>query len=90
MDGTSIAANGLAIAGIGLALLGALIVYYVFVTRALIEMLRASAPTVMLVFTYISLIPLPFFIVLGIFNLIVWHNVRSGLLQAGATPQFDA
>ena len=90
MDGTSIAANGLAIAGIGLALLGALIVYYVFVTRALIEMLRASAPTVMLVFTYISLIPLPFFIVLGIFNLIVWHNVRSGLLEAGSTPQFDA
>lgn len=76
---TGIALNWVAIAVFGVFLLSALIVYYVFVTRALINMLRASAPPVMLVFTYISLIPLPFFIVLGIINLIVWQKVRSDL-----------
>ena len=82
MDATSVAVNWVAVAVIGLVLLSALIVYYVFVIRALVDMLRASAPSVMLVFTYISLIPLPFFIVLGIINLIVWHKVRSDLSQA--------
>jgi len=82
MDATSIAVNWVAVAVIGLVLLSALIVYYVFVTRALVDMLRASAPSVMLVFTYISLIPLPFFIVLGIINLIVWHKIRSDLSRA--------
>jgi len=82
MDETGIAVNWAGMAVIGLVLLIALIVYYVFVTRALIDMLRASAPSVMLVFTYISLIPVPFFIVLGIINLIVWRNVRNELPQA--------
>lgn len=82
MDGAGIAVNWMAMAVIGLVLLSALIVYYVFVTRALVDMLRAGAPSVMLVFTYISLIPLPFFIVLGIINLIVWHKARSELSQA--------
>lgn len=82
MHEMGIAVNWVAMAVIGLVLLGALIVYYVFVTRALIDMLRASAPPVMLVFTYLSLIPLPFFIVLGIINLIIWHNVRRDLPQA--------
>ena len=82
MDEMSIPVNWVPITVIGLVLLSALIVYYVFVIRALVDMLRASAPSVMLVFTYLSLIPLPFFIVLGIINLIVWHNVRSDLSQA--------
>ncbi|MGI9225566.1 MAG: hypothetical protein ACR2QX_13865 [Woeseiaceae bacterium] len=77
MGEMGIAANWGTIAIIGVALLGVLIVYYVFVVRALIEMIRTRAPSVILVFTYISLIPLPFFIVLGIVNLIVWHKVRS-------------
>ncbi|MDJ0700069.1 MAG: hypothetical protein QNJ07_09450 [Woeseiaceae bacterium] len=80
MDEMNIAVNWTAVAVIGLVLLSALIVYYVSVTRALIAMLRASAPSVMLVFTYLSLIPLPPFIVLGIINLIVWHKIRSDLL----------
>ncbi len=80
MEETVVAVTSVAV--VGLVSLGALIVYYVFVTRALIDMLRARAPSVMLVFTYISLIPLPFFIVLGIINLIVWYKVRSDLPQA--------
>ena len=81
MDEMNIAANWGTIAVIGVVLLSVLIAYYVFVARALIDMIRVSAPSVLLVFTYISLIPLPFFLVLGVVNLIVWHKVRSQLAQ---------
>ena len=81
MDEMNIAANWGTIAVIGVVLLSVLIAYYVFVARALIDMIRTSAPSVMLVFTYISLIPLPFFLVLGVVNLIVWHKVRSQLAR---------
>ena len=79
MGDMGIAVNWQTIAIMGVTLLGVLIVYYVFVVRALVEMIRTKAPSVILVFTYISLIPLPFFIVLGIVNLVVWHKVRSEL-----------
>ena len=79
MDEMNIAANWQMITFIVLVLLVILIVYYVFVVRALVEMICISAPSVVLVFTYISLIPLPFFIVLGVVNLIVWHKVRDRL-----------
>ena len=82
MDETGVAMDWGAVAVIGLVLLGALVVYYVFVTRALIDMIRKNAPSVMLVFTYISLIPLPPFLVLGIVNLVVWHKARSDLPKA--------
>ncbi len=79
MDKMSIAANWQMIAVIGVMLLVILIAYYVFVIRALVDMICVSAPSVMLVFTYISLIPLPFFLVLGVVNLVVWHKVRNRL-----------
>jgi len=79
MDEMNIAANWQTIAIISVMLLVILIAYYVFVIRALVDMIRVSAPSVMLVFTYISLIPLPFFLVLGVVNLIVWHKVRNRL-----------
>ena len=82
MDEMNFAANWQTIAVISVVLLVILIAYYVFVIRALVNMIRVSAPSVMLVFTYISLIPLPFFLVLGVVNLIVWHQVQSDLLQA--------
>ena len=81
MDEMNIAVNWGTIVVIGVVLLSILIAYYVFVTRSLIEMIRTSAPSVMLVFTYISLIPLPPFLVLGVVNLIVWHKVRSQLAR---------
>ena len=79
MDEMNIAANWQTIAIIGVILLVILIAYYVFVIRALVDMILVSAPSVMLVFTYISLIPLPFFLVLGVVNLIVWRKVRNRL-----------
>lgn len=59
---------------------GLLIVYFVFLVRALVEMIRLDAPAVMIVFTYISLIPFPLLLILGILNLIIWHFVRRDLM----------
>jgi hypothetical protein len=63
-------------------LLGLLILYYVLLVRALVEMMRLGAPTVVIVFTYISLIPFPLLLILGILNLIIWHFVRRDLTAA--------
>ncbi len=54
-----------------------LIIYYVFLIRALVEMIRFDAPAVVIVFTYISLIPFPLLLILGILNLIIWHFLRK-------------
>jgi hypothetical protein len=59
-----------------------LVLYFVFLVRALVEMIRLDAPTVMIVFTYISLIPFPLLLILGILNLIIWHLVRKDLIAA--------
>lgn len=56
-----------------------LIIYYVLLVRALVEMIRLDAPGVVIVFTYISLIPFPLLLILGILNLIIWHFVRKDL-----------
>ena len=57
-----------------------LVVYYVFLVRALIEMIRLNAPGVVIVFTYISLIPFPLLLILGILNLIIWHFLRKDIM----------
>jgi hypothetical protein len=62
--------------------LGLLVLYFVLLVRALVEMLRLEAPSVMIVFTYISLIPFPLLLILGILNLIIWHYVRQDLMAA--------
>ncbi len=64
------------------ATLGLLVLYFVLLVRALVEMLRLDAPSVMVVFTYISLIPFPLLLILGILNLIIWHHVRKDLIAA--------
>ena len=61
-------------------LLGLLIVYYVLLVRALVEMIRVNAPSVITLFTYISLIPLPPLLILGVLNLIIWRMVRNDLM----------
>ena len=66
--------------GLVSVLLGLLIVYYVLLVRALVEMIRVNAPLVIIVFTYISLIPLPPLLILGVLNLIIWRMVRKDLM----------
>ncbi len=61
-------------------LLGLLILYFVLLVRALVEMIRLEAPAVVIVFTYISLIPFPLLLILGILNLIIWHFVRKDMM----------
>ena len=59
---------------------GLLIIYYIFLVRTLVEMIRLDAPGVVIVFAYISLIPFPLLLILGILNLIIWHYVRKDLM----------
>ncbi len=57
-----------------------LIVYYFFLIRMVLEMLRADAPAVALVFAYLSLIPVPPFLILGLVNLIIWAGFKPHLI----------
>jgi hypothetical protein len=61
-------------------LVALLILYYVLLVRALVEMIRLDASGVMIVFTYLSLIPFPLLLILGILNLIIWHFVRADMM----------
>lgn len=61
--------------GIGWALL-ILIVYYIFMARAVLQMLRVGARPALLVFALLGLIPVPPFLIMGIVLMIIWslHN----------------
>ncbi|MCK5445305.1 MAG: hypothetical protein KAI73_06750 [Rhodospirillaceae bacterium] len=62
------------------AVLVFLIIYFALLISALVEMIRLDAPGVVIVFTYLSLIPIPPFIILGILNLIIWYFVRRDMM----------
>ena len=61
--------------GMGLAVL-ILIVYYVFMARTVLQMLRVGASPVLLAFALFALIPVPPILILGIVLMIIWalHN----------------
>ena len=50
-----------------------LILYYVLLVRAVLEMLRRGANIVLMIFSLIALIPLPLMLILGILMIIIWH-----------------
>ncbi len=64
MTGTMVWAMGLAVL--------ILVVYYVFMTRTVLQMLRNDANFALLVFTLLALIPLPPFLIMGIVVMIIW------------------
>ena len=64
-----------------LLLLGAIVVYLVFMVRAIIEMLRYEASSVLLVFSFVALVPFPLILILGILILIIWHYHKPDLLK---------
>ena len=68
-----------------LALIGLLVTYFVLLVRAILEMLRYRVSTVLLAFSFISLIPFPVFLILGVMILIIWRyhkkDIRSGTVQ---------
>ena len=59
-----------------------LIVYFFFLIRMVLEMIRFDAPGIVIVFGYLSLIPVPPFVLLGVAKLILWHFLRRDLIAA--------
>ena len=62
-------------------LIGLLILYYVLIIQAIIQMLRSQVSNVLLTFSFLSLIPFPPIIILGIMILIIWHNCKADFLS---------
>ncbi len=50
-----------------------IVVYYVFLVRAVIEMLRRDTNIVLMAFAFLALIPLPPLAIMGILVIIIWH-----------------
>ena len=64
--------NWLAITGGGVLILVFLVIYYVLLVRAVLDMLRRKANTALLVFAMMGLIPVPPLIILGVLMIIIW------------------
>ena len=62
-----------------LLLLAILVVYLVYMTRAVIGMLRFRASSVLLTFGFLALIPFPLIILWGVLILIIWHYHKPDL-----------
>jgi hypothetical protein len=61
------------------AIVGLLVLYYVLLVRAILEMLRLDVNRILLTFTFLSLIVLPPTLLMGIFILIIWHYHKKTL-----------
>ncbi len=57
--------------------LALLVIYYIFLGRAVLQMLRGEANPVLLTFACIALLPLPPAIVMGVVLMIIWA-IRRG------------
>ena len=62
---------------IGVVVLALLIIYYVFMARAVLQMLVRDTNTVLLIFAFLALIPIPPTVVLGILVMIIWRCHRG-------------
>jgi hypothetical protein len=56
------------------------IVYFTLLIRAILQMLKHNASGVLLTFSFISLIPFPLILILGIMILIIWHFHKKELI----------
>ena len=63
-----------------LVLLGAVVVYLVFMVKAIIDMLRYDVHGVLLTFAFLALVPFPLILVMGIMVLIIWHHHKRDVL----------
>lgn len=61
----------------GIIFLGLLVVYYVLLIRGILEVLKAKANQILLIFMFISLISSPITIMVGIGCMIVWHYYKA-------------
>ena len=67
---------------VSLIVLALIVIYYVLIVRAILEMLRQDAHVVLLVFAFLALSPLPPFLVMGVMVILIWH-FHKGALAAG-------
>jgi len=56
----------------GVIALVLLIIYYVFMARAVLQMLVRDTNTVLLTFSFLALIPIPPTVIMGILVMIIW------------------
>jgi hypothetical protein len=77
---SSIADNLYVFIPILLVLITLVIVYLVFMVRAVIEMLRYDVHGVLLTFAFLALIPFPLILVMGVMVLIIWHYHKRDIL----------
>jgi hypothetical protein len=61
-------------------LIGLVVLYLVLMARAVIEMLRFNVHGVLLTFAFLSLIPIPFIVIMGVFILIIWRYHKRDIL----------
>jgi len=80
--------NWLAFTGAGILMLGLLVIYYVLLVRAVLDMLGQKANTALLVFAMLGLIPLPPLIILGVLMIIIWtlHERTEAKTSPAASP----
>ncbi len=80
--------NWLAFTGAGIFMLVLLVIYYVLLVRAVLDMLRRKANTALLVFAMLGLIPLPPLIILGVLMIIIWtlHERTGANTSPAASP----
>jgi hypothetical protein len=64
-----------------LMLITLVVVYLVFMVRAVIDMLRYDVHGVLLTFAFLALIPFPFILVMGVMILIIWHYHKKDILE---------
>ncbi len=64
--------NWLAFTGAGILILVLLVIYYILLVRAVLDMPHQKANTALLIFAMLGLIPLPPLIILGVLMIIIW------------------
>jgi hypothetical protein len=72
-----------------LALIGAVVVYLVFMVRAIIDMLRYDVHGVLLTFAFLGLIPFPPILVMGVLVLVIWHYHKRDILAGERQARSD-
>ena len=67
---------------VGVFVLGVLVLYYVLLVQAILQMLRSKANQVLLTFALLSLVTIPPVFLLGVSILIIWHLHKKDLPSA--------
>jgi len=58
------------------------VLYYVLLVRAILEMLPRKANTVLLAFSVLAVIPIPPLLILGVLMIIIWKIHKGTLPEA--------